>query len=87
MKASERSKMVKSMEYIVRHCNNEDHTFIWLMNGVADGDIEYGDLGDDRVDDYYLENENFEYLMSLFTMIMSKANKAGGLYCDRVSSR
>ena len=40
----ERVKMVKAMEFICRQINDEDVFMGWLMNGVADGDIEYGDL-------------------------------------------
>lgn len=58
----------------------------WLMNGVADGDIEYGDLSDDPVDDYWTENENFKDLMRVFTACMARANKSGGLYCDGIVS-
>lgn len=83
---AERTKMVKAMEFICRQINDEDILEGWLMNGVADGDIEYGDLSDDPVDDYWTENENFKDLMRVFTACMARANKSGGLYCDGIVS-
>ena len=44
MNKAERIKMVKAMEYIARNLNNEHIFYRWLMTGVADGDIAYGDL-------------------------------------------
>ena len=40
----ERLKMVKAMEYIVRHVIDEELLEPWLLSGVADEDIKYGDL-------------------------------------------
>ncbi len=87
MKASERIKMVKAMEFIARQINDETIFNIWLMCGVADGDIEYGDLTRDEVDDYYFDDSNFAGLMELFLDIMARAKKSGGLYCDGIVSR
>ena len=83
--ANERAKMVRAMEYITRHINDEGIFMSWLYCGVADGDIEYGDLNAD-IDEYYLENDNFADLMSLFLKLMSRAKKSGGLYCGGVIS-
>lgn len=88
-KEIERMKMVKAMEYIVRQVNDEDIFMGWLYTGVADGDIEYGDLevtGEDFDNlGWYIEDEHFASLMNLFLRIMAKA-KADGLYCGKVLS-
>lgn len=88
MKREERMKMVKAMEYIARQINDEEIFDAWLIDGVADGDIEYGDLsaeaGEDM--DYYLEDQHFSDLMDTFLRCMHAAKKHGGLYCDRVVS-
>ena len=86
----DRVKMVKAMEYIVRQINDEDVFMGWLYAGVADGDIEYGDLDvmDEDVENYgcYIGNQEFAELMGLFLKKMSQARKSGGLYCDGVLS-
>ncbi len=91
MNAIERIKMVKAMELITRNLNNEEIFETWLVDGVADGDIEYGDLSiqNDDLDmlDYYTEDGNFAALMDTFLEIMSRAYRDGGLYCDRVVSK
>lgn len=83
----DRIKMVKAMEFIVRQINNEDLIIPWLYVGVADGDIEYGDLSDE-VDNAisYTDDETFKELMSVFLRCMAKALKDGGLYCDGIMS-
>lgn len=99
MNKYERIKMVKAMEFIARQVNDEDVFQYWLANGVADGDIEYGDLEvnpEDEMTDvcFYIGEENvegvafdaFEDLMSTFLKLMVKAWKSGGLYCDGVTS-
>lgn len=86
----ERIKMIKAMEFITRHINNENVFDRWLVFGVADGDIEYGDLSvlDTDVEDmeYWLDNSNFSELMQEFLDCMRDARKSGGLYCDSVVS-
>ena len=84
----ERTRMVKAMEYIVRQVNDENCMDGWLMCGVADGDIEYGDFApvDDNME-YYIEDDNFAELMGLFLKTMSKAQRDGGLYCGNVVSK
>ena len=91
MNKTERIKMVKAMEFIARQINDElifDH---WLTGGVADGDIEYGDMwphtGDEELLDYYLADENFADLMQTFLRVMKRGYKSGGLYCDGVVSK
>lgn len=91
----ERIKMVKAMEYIARQVNDEDIFFgSWLMCGVADGDITYGDLtvNDsqgidwDEAYQYCEDDDDFADLMGLFLRVMRRAEKSGGLYCDNVVS-
>ena len=92
MNTSERIKMIKAMEMIARNLNNEAHLHTWLIEGVADGDIAYGDLTvqESDVDDleYYMEDESFADLMDSFLYAMFRAYKSGaGLYCDGVASK
>lgn len=87
----EKLLMVKAMEFICRHINNEEVLEGWLMNGVADGDIEYGDFSIDNFDEdeavYYIEDDqNFAELMGCFLRRMSAAKKDGGLYCGNIVS-
>lgn len=86
---SERIKMVKAMEFICRQINDEDVFECWLVNGVADGDIEYGDLTaeDDGSMEYYTEDAHFADLMDTFLWCVEKACKSGGLYCDGIVSK
>ena len=88
MNKTERIKMVKAMEYIARNLNNEHIFYRWLMTGVADGDIAYGDLSDDHGEaEFYTEDENFSDLMYVFLAIMARAQQSGGLYCDNIASK
>ena len=91
MNAIERIQMVKAMEFIARQLNDEEVFEGWLMSGVADGDIDYGDLtikaDDTEILDYYLEDENFADLMQTFLRVMKRGYKSGGLYCDGVVSK
>ena len=82
MNKEERLKMVSAMEFICRNLNDEADIEKWLVLGVADGDIPYGELCDD---DYYIEDANFADLMDTFLYIMKTAYK-GGLYCDGIVS-
>ena len=90
MKAAERIKMVKAMEFIFRQVNDEEIMGNWLTVGVADGDIEYGDLDvkpeDEENLEYYIGDEDFAELMDTFLYTMKRAYKSGGLYCDGVVS-
>lgn len=95
MNKVERVKMIRAMEFIARQINDEDVFQEWLEDGVADGDIEYGDLEVKDIDlddavwngfEYYTENEPFDGLMTTFLKVMTKAWKSGGLYCDGVVS-
>lgn len=87
MKREERMKMVKAMEYIARQLNDEGIFESWLIDGVTDGDIEYGDLTTYAdIDDWYIEDQHFSDLMETFLRCMRAAKKSGGLYCDGVVS-
>lgn len=89
MKREDRVKMVKAMEYIAAQLNDEEIAEMWLSDGVADGDIEYGDLsGEDECGDldWYVEDQHFSDLMETFLRCMRAAKKCGGLYCDNVVS-
>lgn len=82
----ERKKMVAAMEYIARQINDEDVFMTWLTVGVADGDIPYGDLSPDNVDEYYIDDDTFKELMGCFLRRMVGAYNSGGLYCGNVTS-
>lgn len=89
----ERIKLVKAMEYIVRCVNAEDISNLWLMYGVADGAIDYGDLtvAENPEDDegfwYAEEDETLSEIMGWFLTVMAAAYEDGGLYCDGVVSK
>ena len=88
---SERIKMIKAMEFIARQINDEDIFETWLTYGIADGDINYGDLDvfdsdKEYLDYYYIEDDVFKDIMGVFLNIMKRAEKSGGLYCDNVVS-
>lgn len=91
MKKVERIKLIKAMEYIAHNLNDEEIFESWLSVGVADGDIEYGslDITSDDIEnlDYYIEDDNFKDLMTVFLRLMKRANESGGLYCDGVVSK
>lgn len=90
MNTTKRVKMVKAMEYIARNLNDEGIFEAWLVDGVADGDIDYGDLDGGNIYglmDYYIEDKCFAELMDLFLRMMKSAVKSGGLYCDGVVSK
>ena len=86
MNVNERKKMVLAMEYITRQINDEDVFEGWLMCGVGDGDIPYGSIDVDDVDEWYIDDNNFKDLMSCFLRRMAGAYNSGGLYCDKVLS-
>ena len=92
MNTIERIKMVKAMEYIARQINNEDGFEMWLLVGVADGDIEYGDLSvkpedTENLECYINDDESFSEIMETFLKLMKRAKSDGGLYCDGVVSK
>ena len=86
MNKTERKKVVLAMELLSRQINDEDVFEGWLMNGVADGDIKYGEMDPEMVDDFYVEDGTFADLMACFLRRMASAKNNGGLYCDGVVS-
>lgn len=91
MDNNERIKLVKAMEFVARQVNDEEVFEGWMINGVADGDIEYGRLevteDDKEILDCYIDDEDFAELMALFLRVMSRDRKSGGLYCDNIVSK
>lgn len=88
MNKTERIKAIKAMEFLARQINDEDVFLGWLYNGVADGDIAYGDLSVSPEDEENLgwlcEDDEFADLLAVFLGRMARAHKSGGLYCDGV---
>ncbi len=90
MNITERIKMVKAMEYIARQINDENVFEGWLVSGIADGDIEYGDLSTKQPceAEWYAEaDDRFADLMDTFLWSMVRARKSGGLYHDGIVSK
>jgi hypothetical protein len=85
MNKKARCEIVRAMELLARIINDEDVFEAWLMEGVADGDID--DETTDEELDWYIEDENFADLMETFLYVMAKARKSGGLYADGVVSK
>lgn len=87
----ERIKCVKAMEFMARQINDEEVFEEWLMDGVADGDIDAGELdiksGDEDLLDCYIQDDHFAELMDTFAHVIARARKSGGLYCDGVVSK
>ena len=84
MSVKSRKQMVLAMEMLARSINDENIFEGWLICGVADGDIQ--DYKLEEVDDYYIEDEHYKDLMSLFIRKMSQAYHSGGLYDDGITS-
>lgn len=80
-----RCEIVRAMEKIARCVNDEEVFDIWLLDGVADGDID--ETTTDEELEYYISDNEFAYLMNVFTILMKHAYKSGGLYVDDVVSR
>lgn len=80
-----RVAMVRAMDCIARHVNNESAMDGWLMCGVADGDIT-PDTKDEDLDYYVDSDRTFSELMGCFMRTMKRAED-GGLYCDGVGSK
>ena len=56
MKREERAKMILAMEYIARQINSETIFEGWLMSGVPDGELKYGETNPEVVDEFHLED-------------------------------
>lgn len=83
----DRRKAIVAMEFLARQVNDEEVFEYWLINGVADGDIEYGSFDIADIDEYYLEDDNFKELMTDFLFLMKGAFNSGGLYCGGIVSK
>ena len=64
----------------------------WLMCGVADSDIKYGDFSTDKGEDdnayqYAEDDDQFAELMGYFLNKMVQVKEKGGLYCGGVVSK
>lgn len=81
---NDRRKAILAMEYLARQINDEDVFESWLMAGVADGDIPYGSMDVNSVDDYYIEPDNFKEIVGCFLRRMIEAYESGSLYCGGV---
>lgn len=90
MNRTELTRLIKAMEFVARQINDEGVFERWLMLGIADGDIRYGDLIVDSESEeeleYYTEDDNFAEMMSEFLRVMVGAYRSGGLYCNGVCS-
>ena len=74
-----RKKMICAMEFLARNINDENICIdIWLAEGVADGDIPYGNFDTENVDDYYVDDEDvFNDITETFLTCMMLAKKDG----------
>lgn len=83
-----RLKMVKAMEFIACHINDESILESWRAVGVADGDIQYAtSTSIEDLENYFDDDRIFADLMDTFLGCMQQASLFGGLYCDGVVSR
>lgn len=85
MDKKERCAAIRAMELLARSVNNEDFFEEWLIDGVADGDIE-PDTKDEELDYYVEDDAVFADIMDTFLHLMKQAYKDGGLYIDGVVS-
>lgn len=86
-----RADMVRAMETIVRNLNNESLINGWLMNGVADGDIDETTTDIDIVKMGYCDDDTFSEIMACFARVMKRATEnskigEGVFYCDNILS-
>jgi hypothetical protein len=84
MKKKLRTEVLRAMETLARAVNDEYVFEEWLIEGVADGDID--ETTEDEELEYYIEDDNFKELMGVFLHMMHRAYKDGGLYVDGVVS-
>lgn len=73
---SEKANLVLAMEYMMRNCAI-DVPDGWLIGGVADGDIAYGETNARAVDDCYLDDNSFEELVECFNRQMRVLREYG----------
>lgn len=87
----ERAMMVRAMETVVRNLNNESLINGWLMNGIADGDIDETTTDEEIIEMGYCDDDSFAEIMACFARIMKRATKnskigEGVFYCDNILS-
>lgn len=90
MNLKERATMVRAMETVMRNLNDEEVFEGWLMDGVADGDIDEKTTDEDL--EWYCKDESFASLMDTFCWVMKNALKTypeeqAVFYCDKIVSR
>lgn len=83
-KIKERIEMVRAMETVARSINDENAFCGWLLNGVADGDIDEDTTDEDL--EFYAEDDVFKEVMECFLRCMVRASKNGGLYCGGIAT-
>ena len=81
----ERYNVVRAMELLARAINDENIFETWLLEGVADGDIDEDTTNEEL--EWYIEDDNFSELMEVFLYVMAKARRSGGLYFDGIVSK
>ena len=81
----ERIAAVRAMDMLARSVNDETDIEQWLMDGVADGDIDENTT-DEELMSYVEDDKVFADLMATFLSVMHYANKDGGLYIGGVVS-
>lgn len=86
MNAELRKKAVLAMELLATSVNDESAMDGWLVCGVPDGDIPFGSMNVDDVDDYFIDDKHFAELMGCFMRTMKRA-QSGGLFIDRITSK
>lgn len=80
---TKRAQYVCAMEIIIRGLNDEDLIEPWLMNGVADGDLNDYSTTDDVIEMGYADEKTFKAITGTFLRIMEKAGK-DGVYVGKV---
>lgn len=90
MDKKERIEVLKAMDTVVRHLNDESVIEPWLESGVPDGT--------ETDEDYalYIDDDEFADIMDTFTFVMGLAAgrefrkeeaRRGTFYCDGVISK
>ena len=94
----ERAELVRAMEKVCRHINDEDIIEGWLMTGVADGSVDDDTPWEDIYSEYCEDDRTFKDIMASFCRTMRRMvldpeiekpdRKLGNimLYSDTVSS-
>jgi hypothetical protein len=65
-----RVEIVRAMETIARSINDEELFGVWLMNGVADGDITETTTDEEVYTNYCEDDYGFADLMATFARLM-----------------